>query len=233
MAKQKYYAVARGRQVGVFTDWPTTEKLVRGYTGARYKSFLDKASAEAFVKDPSNTTPKAHHHSKANTDTPVDLKAAKAIFYTDGGSRNTGNVAGGHVKSNDKAAWAYLIKYQGQELSDSAGEFGATNNRMEITALRNALQRLLDLGLAQELLVGVLDSKYVLDSINLGWLAGWQRRGFKKADGTTPQNVALWQDMAALLPQFKNLKLIWTKGHADNSGNVYVDQLLNQTMDNM
>ncbi|GAF39200.1 ribonuclease HI [Agrilactobacillus composti DSM 18527 = JCM 14202] len=170
MAKQKYYAVARGRQVGVFTDWPTTEKLVRGYTGARYKSFLDKASAEAFVKDPSNTTPRAHHQSKTktNTNTPVDLKAAKAIFYTDGGSRNTGNVAGGHVKSNDKAAWAYLIKYRGQELADSAGEFGATNNRMEITALRNALQRLLDLGLAQELLVGVLDSKYVLDSINLG-----------------------------------------------------------------
>ncbi|HAY52609.1 MAG TPA: ribonuclease, partial [Lactobacillus sp.] len=33
------------------------------------------------------------------------------------------------------------------------------------------------------------------------------------------------------LPHFSQLDLQWTKGHATNSGNVFVDTLLNQTMD--
>lgn len=230
---QKYYAVARGRKTGIFRDWPTTEKLVKGYTGARYKSFVDEASAKAFlVAEAKGSQRKAAIKASAG-DSPIDLNQATAIFYTDGGSRNTGNVAGGHVRDTDKAAWAYLIQYQGQQIADSAGEYGATNNRMEIMALRNALQKFLALGLNEAYLIGILDSRYVLDAINKGWLAGWARRGFKKADGSTPQNVALWQDISALLPQFTKLTLTWTKGHAANAGNVFVDELLNRSMDAM
>lgn len=230
MGQQKYYAVARGRQTGVFRDWPTTQKLVQGYPNARYKSFLDLASAQAFVA----TQGKSAASTKKKTAAPqVDLAAATAVFYTDGGSRNNGNVAGGHVLADDKAAWAYLIHYQGQKIADSAGEFGATNNKMELTALKCALTRLLALELQAQPLVGVLDSRYVLDAINKGWLQGWQRRGYKKADGTVPKNVALWREISALLPRFSQLTLTWTKGHATNDGNVYVDHLLNQTMDRM
>ncbi|MFT8337435.1 viroplasmin family protein, partial [Schleiferilactobacillus harbinensis] len=48
MAK-KYYAVARGKKTGVFTDWPTTQKLVAGFPGARYKSFPTRTEAAAWV----------------------------------------------------------------------------------------------------------------------------------------------------------------------------------------
>ncbi|MCT6903430.1 MAG: ribonuclease H family protein, partial [Lactobacillus sp.] len=62
-----------------------------------------------------------------------------ATIYTDGGTRNTGNFKGGHVRQTDKAAWAYLIEWheKGQPKStyNSNGEFGATNNKMELTAL--------------------------------------------------------------------------------------------------
>ncbi|MFD1672136.1 ribonuclease H family protein [Agrilactobacillus yilanensis] len=236
MAVKKYYAVARGRKVGIFTDWPTTERLVRGYQNARYKSFTDRASAEAFIQENQHSSrPQAVGKSAkpAKSAEVVDLTQATAVFFTDGGSRNTGNVAGGHVKATDKAAWAYLIEYQGQKIADSAGEYGATNNRMEIMALRNALQKFIALDLNHEKLIGILDSRYVLDAVNKGWLQGWQRRGFKKADGTPPLNVALWQEISQLLPAFTALTLTWTKGHATNTGNVYVDQLLNQTMDQM
>ncbi|PAK68674.1 ribonuclease H, partial [Staphylococcus haemolyticus] len=64
------------------------------------------------------------------------------IVYTDGGSRNHGNVKDGHVKASDKAAWAFLIKDGHQKHSRSGGEFGATNNRMEIMALLEALKYL-------------------------------------------------------------------------------------------
>ncbi len=47
MAKKKYYVVWNGRQTGIFTTWAECEKQVKGYTGARFKSFLSKEEAEA------------------------------------------------------------------------------------------------------------------------------------------------------------------------------------------
>ena len=45
----KYYAVARGVQPGIYTDWPTAEKMVKGFSGALYKSFATRAEAETFM----------------------------------------------------------------------------------------------------------------------------------------------------------------------------------------
>src|SRR5262245_39768595 len=43
---QKFYVVWAGRQTGVFTDWPTAQRAVIGYAGARVKSFPTGAEAE-------------------------------------------------------------------------------------------------------------------------------------------------------------------------------------------
>ncbi|MCD2256135.1 viroplasmin family protein [Agrilactobacillus fermenti] len=233
---QKYYAVAKGRKRGVFNDWATTEKLVKGYTGARYKSFKTRQEAEVFVQTAgknSGTNQGIKKSTNVVKRTPASENTAEVIFYTDGGSRNTGNVRGGHVKATDKAAWAYLIQVKGQEIADSGHEFGATNNRMEITGFKMALEKLIQLGLNETAILGVLDSQYVLNAIQKGWLVGWQRRGYRKADGSVPVNVELWREVAKLLPKFPKLQLTWTKGHADNHGNVFVDELLNREMDQM
>ena len=47
MAKSKFYVVWQGRETGIFTDWPTTQKLVAGYPGAKHKSFESRVEAEA------------------------------------------------------------------------------------------------------------------------------------------------------------------------------------------
>ncbi len=52
MAKKKYYAVAVGRSSGIFTDWPTAEKQVKGFAAAKFKSFPTRAEAEAWLEDP-------------------------------------------------------------------------------------------------------------------------------------------------------------------------------------
>ena len=39
MQKKKYYAVRNGRQIGIFNTWAEWEKVVKGYSGAEYKSF--------------------------------------------------------------------------------------------------------------------------------------------------------------------------------------------------
>ena len=46
-----YYAVARGRIPGIYTDWGDAERQVNGYSGAVHKKFRDRARAEKFVRD--------------------------------------------------------------------------------------------------------------------------------------------------------------------------------------
>ena len=163
-----------------------------------------------------------------------DATVTPAIrLYTDGGSRNHGNKRGQHVKSDDKSAWAYLIEYQQQRITGTGGEFGATNNKMEVTALIKALEYLIAHHLNDEAILATLDSHYVLDPIMKGWLYGWNRRGWVTASGSPVANRELWQTVLHLLPQFSQLHFSWTKGHAINQGNNTVDELLNETMDQM
>lgn len=46
MAKNKYYVVWNGRQVGVYSNWDSCKMQIEGFKGAKYKSFPDRASAE-------------------------------------------------------------------------------------------------------------------------------------------------------------------------------------------
>ncbi|NLR10137.1 MULTISPECIES: ribonuclease H family protein [unclassified Levilactobacillus] len=227
---QKYYAVRRGRKPGIYRTWPETQAQVSGFSGAQYKSFTTASAAEDFMQSADKPHRATGTAKAASTSAP--LKAAAITVYTDGGSRNTGNVAGGHVRTDDKAAWAYRIELVDDVVTGSDGEFGASNNRMEIMAFRNALRRLVDLHQTQASIVFVLDSRYVLNAVTQGWLAGWKRRGWKRSAGPLA-NAELWQDVDRLLPQFSRLQYQWTKGHATNQGNVFVDHLLNETMDRM
>lgn len=231
---QKYYAVRRGRKSGIYRTWPETQAQVTGFSGAQYKSFTTASAADAFMKGQSSSTGQRQTQPTARTADTTESQAAPAVItvYTDGGSRNTGNVAGGHVRTGDKAAWAYRIELPTEVVTGSAGEFGASNNRMEIMAFRNALQRLVELGQTQVSIEFVLDSQYVLNAVTKGWLAGWKRRGWKRSAGPLA-NAELWQAVDQLLPQFSHLRYQWTKGHATNQGNVFVDHLLNETMDQM
>ncbi|APX71344.1 ribonuclease H family protein [Companilactobacillus allii] len=224
---QKYYAVRRGKNPGIYRSWAECKSQVDGFTGARYKSFTTEAEAKEFLKGKDSYTP------KTKTNKSSDIKDFDIVIYTDGGSRNHGNVKGGHVKSNDRAAWAYHINAGSKVFEGTDGEFGATNNRMEIMALIESIKRLNELKLNNRKIIFILDSQYVLNAITKNWLNGWKRRGFKKADGKVPINVELWKELDKLLPTVSDKTFEWTKGHATNVGNNRVDELLNETMDKM
>lgn len=231
LVAQKFYAVRRGRRPGIYRTWPETQQQVNGFTGAQYKSFPTEAAAKAFMQGQSTSTT-ARRPARSSAPTQPTTPATITV-YTDGGSRNTGNVAGGHVRAGDKAAWAYRIELPAdQVMTDSAGEWGASNNRMEIMAFLRALQALQQRGVNDQSIQFVLDSRYVLNAITQGWLAGWKRRGWKRSAGPLA-NAELWADVDRLLGAFPHLSFNWTKGHATNQGNVFVDHLLNETMDGM
>ena len=70
----------------------------------------------------------------------------------------------------------------------SGGEASTTNNRMEMTALLEALRQLKE-PCAIDL---YSDSQYVINGLEKGWAKGWRARGWKKADKSPALNPDLW-----------------------------------------
>ena len=50
MGAKKYYVIWKGKETGVFSSWDKVKKLVHGYEGAKYKSFVSKEEATKAIK---------------------------------------------------------------------------------------------------------------------------------------------------------------------------------------
>lgn len=46
----KYYAVARGRKIGIYKSWAECKHQVNGYQNARFKKFLTEQEAADFIR---------------------------------------------------------------------------------------------------------------------------------------------------------------------------------------
>ena len=131
-------------------------------------------------------------------------------IYTDGAC--SGNPGPG--------GWGAVLRYQGKEQALSGGEAMTTNNRMELTAVIEALEALKE-PCAVELWS---DSKYVVDALEKGWAKGWQKKGWIKADKKPALNPDLWARLLEL-SETHELRCHWVKGHADNEFNNRCDAL--------
>ena len=116
--------------------------------------------------------------------------------------------------------WGAVLRFGTVEKELSGGEPETTNNRMELTAVIEALSALKE-PCAVRL---TTDSKYVCDSINKGWVYGWQKRGWVKSDKKPALNVDLWERLLPLLETHR-VELIWVKGHAGHPENERCDRL--------
>ena len=131
-------------------------------------------------------------------------------IYTDGAC--SGNPGPG--------GWGAILSYKGTERELSGGAAETTNNRMELTAVIEAL-RLLKEPCIVEL---YSDSKYVIDALEKGWARGWQKRGWVKADKKPALNPDLWEQLLALTDTHQ-VHCHWVKGHAENEKNNRCDQM--------
>ena len=116
--------------------------------------------------------------------------------------------------------WGAVLRYNGHEKEMSGGEAHTTNNRMELSAVLFALGALKE----ECNVILTSDSKYVVDSIEKGWVYGWKKKGWKKADGKPALNVDLWEQLLPLLSRHK-VTFNWIKGHAGHPENERCDRL--------
>ena len=105
-----------------------------------------------------------------------------------------------------------------KELSE--GYLHTTNNQMELLAVIVGLE-----ALKQPCNVKIVsDSKYVVDSINKGWLDNWVAKNWIKTGNKPVPNANLWKRLIKAT-QGHDIKLEWIKGHAGYEFNERCDRL--------
>ena len=145
-------------------------------------------------------------------------KKKQVTLYTDGAcSGNPG--AGG---------WGAILIYGEHRREFSGGEPQTTNNRMELTAVIEGLMKL-----KFPCRVDVYsDSAYTVNGFLQGWVYGWEKMGWKKADKKPVLNDDLWKQLLALSREHE-VTFHKVKGHADNPLNNRCDELARGAIDEL
>ncbi len=135
------------------------------------------------------------------------------VVYTDGACRGNPGPGG----------WAWAVP---DGPSGSGGEARTTNQRMEITAVLEAVRAL------PGPLHVVSDSTYVVHCFRDRWWQGWRRRFWRNSQGKPVANRDLWEALLALVVDSgRTVTFDWVKGHSGDPMNDLVDRLATSAAD--
>ena len=137
---------------------------------------------------------------------PSGEPVAATTVYTDGAC--SGNPGPG--------GWAWVVP----DGAFAAGfEAGTTNQRMEVTAVLEALR-----ALDGPVLI-VSDSTYVVHCFRDHWWRNWIRRGWKNKNRQSIANRDLWEPLVDLVQDRGDVTFQWVKGHSGDRWNDEADRL--------
>ncbi len=136
------------------------------------------------------------------------MPEAQVHIYTDGAARGNPGPGG----------YGIVMEWVGKPYKKefSEGYEHTTNNRMELLAVIVALKQLKLPGTHVQVFT---DSKYVVDSVEKGWVFNWERKGF-----VDKKNVDLWVRFLRIYRKHK-VSFTWIKGHNNHPQNERCDQL--------
>jgi ribonuclease HI len=127
-------------------------------------------------------------------------------IYTDGAAQGNPGPGG----------FGTILKFGSHVKELSQGFRLTTNNRMELLAVISGLKAIRKDNIPVTI---YSDSKYVVDSVEKGWLWTWEKKDFKDK-----ANADLWKQYIPLHKKFKP-KFVWVKGHAGHPENERCDEL--------
>lgn len=137
----------------------------------------------------------------------------RLVVYTDGAC--SGNPGPG--------GWGWAVA-PGGEPRGSGGEPATTNQRMELTAVLEALRALVPEGGPDRRIEIVSDSTYVVNCFRDGWWRSWERNGWRNAKRQPVANTDLWKPLIDLVGT-GSVTFRWVKGHSGDPMNDLVDAL--------
>ena len=121
--------------------------------------------------------------------------------------------------------FAAIIQIQsGQQLTVSGGDPHTTNNRMELSAVIEALEAIATVPTWQNAQITVhSDSQYVVKAFNEDWISGWIKNGWRTTKGLV-KNPDPWMRLLDLVRD-RDVTYVWVKGHSGDPMNEACDQL--------
>lgn len=218
MAKKKYYVVWSGRRTGVFADWPTAHAQVDKFAGARFKSFGSRVEADAAFAGGRPSYAGSH---------PARKTAKRPSSKGDAGTFDVQIYCDGACEPNPGRAGSGLAVYHGGQLAQLwYGLFNprGTNNTAELNALYRALLMAEECIQAGQSVQILCDSTYAINCISK-WATGWEKKGWRKADGEI-KNLEIIQAAHAVYLRIESaLTLTHVSAHVGTEGNELADRM--------
>lgn len=134
----------------------------------------------------------------------------KVEIFTDGACRGNPGIGG----------YGAILKYNGHTKEISGANISTTNNRMELSAVIEALKLLKE---SCDVTI-YSDSQYVCNAITKGWAEKWKSNGWMRNKKEPALNIDLWKELLKLIKKH-SVKIIWIKGHAGHPENERCDFL--------
>ncbi len=130
---------------------------------------------------------------------------------------------GSSVPNPGPGGWGAVYVVDDEIVAEACGHsFEATNNRMELEALINAVD-LVPKGTPTTV---YSDSNLAVRTVN-EWAAGWERNGWKRKGGPV-ENLDLVKRAYRAFRERPELDLVWIRAHVGYRWNEYVDALANR-----
>lgn len=127
-------------------------------------------------------------------------------IYTDGG-------CAGNQHDKNLGGWGAILEFAGHTKELYGSEADTTNNRMEMTALLEALKAVKKDG---QVIHAFSDSGYLMDCFRKKWYVNWLKNGWKTAAKKPVENQDLWQELLPYLDRH-DISFYRVKGHVDLS----------------
>jgi ribonuclease HI len=141
---------------------------------------------------------------------PDDAQLKEVTVFTDGACQGNPGPGG----------YCAVLVHADKRREIFGGFRKTTNNRMEMMAAIVALE-----ALRYRCRVTVwTDSKYLHDSVELGWAKRWRAKGWVVKSGERAANPDLWQRLLDLC-EGHDVQFRWLKGHAGHEENETCDRL--------
>ena len=201
-----FYAVANGRNIGIFLNWTECNHSVKGYKNAMYKKFATRAEAENFIQ--------------SNTENHVEFKPDYYV-YTDGACSNNGR---------ENASAGIGIFFGRDDTRNVSKKIAGkqTNNAAELSAIiatYSIIEKDIENG---KKIVIVSDSEYAIKCVSTygekcdkkGWQVDIPNKELVK------NAYAMYKDKPNI--HFMHIKAHTTKTDIHSLGNDNADKLANR-----